>query len=136
MSLIKWEPFSDIDRLFDSRVMLPSKFTDWDFAVDVYEEDGNIVTKMNLPEVDSKDLDVVIEDNILTISGKREEEKETEKKDYYSKEIRRGSFSRSVRLPKSVQADKAGASYKDGVLVVTAPVVPGAKEKAVKVRLN
>ena len=91
---------------------------------------------MSLPEVDTKDIDISVEDNILTISAKREDEREVDKQDYYSKEIRRGSFSRSVRLPKSVEAKAAKALYKNGILKVTAPVVTGAKDKAVKVKVE
>ncbi len=139
MQIIKWEPFREIDRFFDDRFFQP--FTTlpklgFDLAVDVYEEKGNVVAKMSLPGIRPEDLDVSLEDDTLTIAGKREEEKETEKKDYYSKEIRRGSFSRTVSLPKSVDAGKTEAKYENGELVVTMPVVASTKEKAVKVKIQ
>ena len=133
MSLIKWEPFNEFDRFFDDRLLPSSSWPSWDLAVDVYEEKGNIVAKMNLPEINKDDLEVSFEENVLTISGKREEEKETDKKDYYSKEISRGSFSRSLRLPKTIEAEKAKAEYKSGMLTVTTPIVEGAKDSVVKV---
>lgn len=139
MQLIKWEPFKEIDRFFDDRFLQPfSAFPKLglDLAVDVYEEKGNVIAKMSLPGIKSEDLDISLEDDMLTISGRREEEKETEKKDYYSKEIRRGSFSRTVSLPRSVDAGKAEAKYENGELVVTMPAVAGAKEKAVKVKIK
>lgn len=139
MQIIKWEPFKEIDHFFDDRFLQP--FASFpkiglDLAVDVYEEKGNVVAKMSLPGIKSEELDIALEDDVLTISGRREEEKETEKKDYYSKEIRRGSFSRSVSLPKSVDASKAEAKYENGELVVIMPVVASAKEKAVKIKIK
>lgn len=139
MQIIKWEPFKEIDNFFNDRFLQPfSSFPKLglDLAVDVYEEKGNVVAKMSLPGVKSEELDISLEDNMLTISGRREEEKETDKKDYYSKEIRRGSFSRSVSLPKSVDATKTEAKYENGELVITMPVVASAKEKAVKVKIK
>lgn len=138
MSLIKWEPFGgEIDRFFDERrfpsLIRPMSF---DLAVDVYEEKGNVIAKMSLPGLKAEEVDVSIEDNMLTVSGRREDEKETKGKEYYSKEIRRGSFSRTVTLPTSVTADKAVARFEDGILMITVPAVEGAKEKAVKVKIS
>lgn len=136
MQIIKWEPFKDIDRFFEDRMLPSFPKLGWDLAVDLYEEKGNVIAKMSLPGVKEEELDIEIEEDILTISGRREEEKETDKKDYYSKEIRRGSFSRSVSLPKVVDAKKAEAEYKKGVLTVTMPVVAGSKNKSVKVDIK
>lgn len=133
MSLIKWEPFGEIDRLFDQQLFPSLSKLGWDMAVDIYEEKGNVIAKMSLPGVATEDVDISIEDETLTVSGKREEEKETKGKEYYSKEIRRGSFSRTVMLPAAVEADKAVAKFENGVLVVTVPIIEGAKTKAVKV---
>ena len=117
--------------------MLPSfPKLGWELAVDLYEEKGNVVAKMSLPGVKEEELDIEIDEDMLTISGRREEEKEVDKKDYYSKEIRRGSFSRSVSLPKLVDAEKAEAKYENGVLIVTIPAIAGAKEKAVKIKIK
>lgn len=107
-----------------------------DLAIDLYEEKGNVVAKMNLPGVRADELEVSVEDDTLTVTGTREEEKETDKKDYYSKEIRRGSFSRSVSLPSQVDAEKTEAEYKDGVLMVSMPVIKGGGKKAVKINVK
>ena len=136
MELIKWEPFSEIDRFFENQIFPTLGKFNGDFAVDVFEEDNKVVAKMNLPGMKSEDIDISVEDEYLTISGRREEEKETKNKDYYSKEIRRGSFSRTVALPKKVDAQKTEAKYADGVLVVTLPVVEGAEEKGVKIKVQ
>lgn len=139
MQIIKWQPLKEIDRFFDDRFVQPfSAFPKLglDLAVDVYEEKNDVIAKMSLPGVKAEEVDISIEDDMLTISGRREEEKEVNKKDYYSKEIRRGSFTRSVSLPRSVDAGKAEAKYENGELVVTMPAVVGAKEKAVKVKIK
>ena len=139
MPIIKWESFNEIEKFFSDRSFssLPIFHKlGWDFAVDLYEEKGNIVAKMSLPGIKPEDIAVSIEGDLLTIAGRREEEKEVEKKDYCSKEIRRGSFSRNVSLPKPVDMKKTEEKYEDGVLAITLPVIPGAKEKSVKIKVG
>ncbi len=136
MSLIKWEPFSEFDRLFDAQSFPSLPKIGWDLAVDIYEEKGNVIAKMSLPGIKPEEIDVSIEGDMLTVSGRREEEKEIKDKDYYSKEIRRGSFSRTSTLPKEVDASKAKAKFEDGILVISMPAIKGAKEKAVKVTIS
>jgi len=104
--------------------------------VDVYQEDGDIIAKMSLPGVQFEKIEVSIEDNLLTVSGQRKEEKETDKKDYYSKEIRRGSFYRTVQLPVEVDVAKAEAHCKDGLLTFKAPVLADTQKKAVKIKVT
>lgn len=139
MQFIKWEPLKEIDRFFDDRFLQPFSALPklgFDLAVDVYEEKNNVIAKMSLPGIKPEEINISIEDDTLSISGKREEEKEVDKKDYYSKEIRRGSFTRSVNLPKLVNAEKAEARYEHGELIVTMPAVASIKEKAVKVKIK
>ncbi len=137
MALIKWEPFSDMERFFEDRPYI-SMFPKlgWDLAVDVYEEGKSVIAKMSLPGVKSEELEISIDKDTLTVSGERNEETETDKKDYYSKEIRRGSFSRTISLPKIVDADEARAEYADGFLTVAMPIVKGQEKKAVKVEVT
>lgn len=135
MHIIKWEPYRELAECSDSLFPQMPKLG-FDLAVDLFEEKGNVVAKMSLPGIMVDDLEIEIDRDVLTISGMREEEKETDEKEYYSKEIRRGSFSRSVRLPKSVDAKKAAATYADGVLTIEMPVVKGQKEKVVKVAVK
>lgn len=136
MPIIKWEPFSELDRFFEERPYI-SMFPKlgWDLAIDLYEEGGNIVAKMNPPGVKPEELDITVDEDSLSVSGSRKEEQETDKKDYYGKEIRRGSFSCSVTLPKAVDSSRAEAEYTDGILKVTMPMVEGAGRKAVQVKV-
>ena len=107
----------------------------WDLAIDVYEKDGNVIAEMNVPGIDSEKVEIAIEDNYLKVSGTREEKKETEEKDYYSKEIKRGSFTRTVALPASVKKEKAEAEYKDGILKIAIPK-DEKKDGTVKVKVK
>src|SRR3989338_9486312 len=104
MALIKWEPFNEIDRFFEN--FPPLAKVGWDLAVDVYEKDNTLVAEMNLPGIDPEKISISVEDGYLRVAGSREESKEEKKKHFYSKEIRRGSFERVVRLPSVVQKDK------------------------------
>lgn len=136
MSLIKWEPFNEFDNFFDERFLPSLPKLGRDLAMDIYEEKGNVVAKMSLPGINSKDVDISIENDMLTVSGRRSEETETKNKDYYSKEIRRGSFSRTTVLPRTVEAYKARAKFEEGILVVSVPVVEGVDSKVVKVKIE
>ncbi|MDE2031099.1 MAG: Hsp20/alpha crystallin family protein [Patescibacteria group bacterium] len=136
MKLIKWEPFSKIDNLFEDFPISTTRFFSWDLAVDVYEEKGNAVAKMNLPGIDPDNIDISIDGNLLYISGEREEEKEENEKEYYSKEIRRGSFSRTIELPSHVNVSKSEANYKEGVLTIVMPEIKEEKESRVKLKIN
>jgi len=142
MALIKWEPFSEFDRLLDDRFFPVPSFASltgkmgWDLAIDLYEEKGNIVAKMTLPDINPDNLDISVEADMLHIAGRREEAKETKNRDYYSKEIRRGSFSRAVSLPRKVDNTKATSEYKDGVLTVTMPTIGGIRSKPVQLTIK
>lgn len=136
MTLIKWEPFGDIERFFGDFPSFPKlEKIGWDLAVDVFEKDNSIIAEMNLPGIDPDKIDISVEDNYLRISGSREDSKEEKKKHYYSKEIRRGSFERLVRLPDAVEKDKVKAEYKNGNLMITLPKA-AASLKAGKVKVQ
>lgn len=124
MSLMKWEPFKEMEPFFDLLETWP-RARSWDLAVDVYEDGNNLVAELNAPGVDPAKVDISINDGYLMISGSRERSEEKKGKNYYSKEIQHGSFSRSVWLPYAVDDSATSASYRDGVLKVTMPRVKG-----------
>lgn len=117
MSLVKWQPF---DLLHDT-------WQDWnqasshELATDIYEDNGNIVVEMQVPGMDIKNISIEAHDNLLRISGHREERKEEKKKDFYHKEIRRGHFERVITLPADVKEDEAKAECSNGLLTITLP---------------
>jgi len=138
MSLIKWTPFfpefDDLEKEMSS--MLPAvRGSQFGFtpAVDMYEDQDNIVVETQLGGIDPAKVDVAIENNILTIKGESEKKSEVEDKNYYRKEIRRGSFYRSIPLPAKVDGDKAKAVNEDGILKITVPKVAETKLKTIKI---
>lgn len=143
--LAKWNPFKelidvrdDFDRLVDR--IFSRDFDLWEGgrtpSIDVYEEGDNIVVKAEIPGVKKEDISVSLTGDTLTITGKKAEEKEVKRENYYRKEIRSGAFSRSLTLPVQVDKDKVKAKYKDGVLELVLPKAPEEKEKEVKIKVE
>jgi len=101
--------------------------------VDVYETDQNVMLKAELPGVDPKNVEIRVEDGTLYLKGERKFEKEVKEENYHRVERSYGSFTRSFALPSSVEAEKATAEYKDGVLTLTLPKKEEAKPKTIKI---
>lgn len=138
MSLIKWEPFDEFDKIFRDFGSLsthPLSSAGFDLAVDVYEDNQNLIAEMNLPGLKGENIEVEIEDNHLRISGRRDETEEKKEKNHYTKEIRRGSFERVVALPNKVDKNKVEAQYKEGVLKVTMPILESSSDKKISVKV-
>ncbi len=102
-------------------------------AVDVYEDKNNVIVESELAGIDPEKVDIAIENDVLTIKGEGQKKSEVEDKNYYRKEIRSGSFYRSIPLPAHVLGDKASAEAKDGVLKISIPKAPEAKPKKIKI---
>ena len=110
------------DDFMDTFSMFPSSNWASDQPnLEMYEDNDNVVVKLAVPTFNEDDLDISIEDNVLTISGTSRDEEENEGKKYYYKGIKSESFSRSVSLPVRVKADNAEAEVKKGVLHITMP---------------
>jgi HSP20 family protein len=135
--LIRWSPMRDLDRFFDDEaVSMLMGGRDFVPAIDIYQDKDNVVAELSVPGVKPEDVEISIENDVLTVSGQKEERSETKREDYYRKEIRRGSFSRSVILPMRVKADEAKADYDNGVLKITMPKAEEAKPKRISVQVN
>jgi HSP20 family protein len=93
--------------------------TEWAPPIDVTTQNGNIVIRAELPGVKPEDVDITLQDNVLTISGERKAEQEEERGGYHIKERRYGSFSRSFTLPQGTDESKINARYEHGVLELT-----------------
>jgi HSP20 family protein len=104
--------------------------------VDVYEDDQNVVLKMEVPGINQNDIDVQLENNVLTVRGERKFEKEEKEENFQRIERRYGSFSRSFSLPNSVDPEKVNASYDNGVLSITLAKRAEAKPKQIKVNVG
>jgi HSP20 family protein len=132
MSLIRYTPramtpWFDFDRFFedfDPGVgLMATGEKAWSPAVDIFEDEKEIVIKADLPDVKEEDIDVHVEDGQLTLKGERKFEHEEKKENYHRVERRYGSFQRTFGLPETVDAEKIVAKYDKGVLKVTLPKV-------------
>ena len=103
-------------------------------SVDVYQTKDNIVIKSTIAGVKPENIDISIDNDMITIRGQRKMEEEVKEDDYFYQECYWGSFSRSIVLPMEVKADEAEASLKNGVLTIILPKVKKAKSVAVKVK--
>jgi HSP20 family protein len=113
-----------------------SALTTWAPSVDIYETPNELIVKADLPDVNEKDIDVRVENNLLTIRGERKFDKSVSEESYLRVERTYGAFSRSFSLPNTVNAEKIGAEYKNGVLTVTLPKREESKPRQVKVTVN
>lgn len=150
MAIVRWAPFRDLvslqdrmNRIFEDsfRGHGPQGEEDWALGgswapvVDIYERDGNIELKAELPGVESKDVDVRVENNVLTLRGERRIDSQVKRESYHRVERAYGSFTRSFTLPSVVDTDKIKAEFKDGVLHMTLPTKEEAKPRQIAIKV-
>jgi len=145
-SITRWDTYGglsglqeQVNRLFEGafpRRSDNSALTTWAPAVDIYETENELVVKADLPEISEKDLDVRVENNMLSIRGERKFEKKVEEENYLRVERTYGTFSRSFSLPNTISTEAIKADYKNGVLTVTLPKRAESKPKQVKVNVT
>jgi HSP20 family protein len=152
MAIVRWEPFRDLmtvqdrmNRIFDDAFRgagRPVGEEDWALggawapAVDIYEHEGSLVLKAELPGIDPKDVDVRVENNVLTLQGERKFESEVKREQYHRVERAYGAFSRSFTLPNVVDTEKIKAEFKDGLLRVVLPKREEAKPKQISIAVT
>lgn len=145
----RWDPMhslaqlqADLDRFWGERPSLLSlrrwiePDTVWSPKIDVFQKDGVIVVKAEVPGVPKESIDVAVEGGDLVIRGERKSEEEVKEDDYYRMERSFGSFYRRIPLPEGVRNDAINATFTDGVLEVTIPTPPAGETTAVKVPVN
>jgi HSP20 family protein len=135
MSLIRWQRrptmlarpmmrahdlFDELDRLFSTQASELAEEADYGPAVDVYQTDDEVVVKAQLPGVKKEDIDVTIEDNMLTIRAETRREEEVDEEGYFRRELRYGTWARRLPLPAAVDEEQVSAKMADGVLEVHA----------------
>jgi HSP20 family protein len=143
---MKWNPTRDffslrrhMNGLFDDFFYPARRGSDdeslwnWNPAVDIYEENDNIVVKAEIPGVDKKSINVDVKDRVLTIKGERSEDNEVNEERYYRRERTYGRFERAFTLPADVKTDDIKAEYKDGVLKVLVPKPEVQKPKQITI---
>jgi len=146
MSLVRYEPWGllnqlhgEIDRLFDNRLQKYGDdrdqlaTSDWVPAVDIREEDSRYVIHADVPGVKPEDIEVQMEDGVLSVRGHRESETAEQREDYRRVERVRGSFFRRFALPDTADADGISAKCKDGVLEIVIPKQVKVQPKRIKV---
>ena len=148
MAITRWRPFRDMvsiqdemNRLFDDffgrPVTRPSWAEEaWCPCVDMSETKDNVIIKAEIPGMSKEDVKVSAQDNVLTLTGEKKQEKEEKDANYHRIERSYGSFSRSFTLPTSVQPDKVKATYKDGILRITLPKTEEAKPKEIPISVE
>jgi HSP20 family protein len=128
-----------VNRLFNDsfpRTDEEASLSAWAPAVDVYETEHELMIKADLPEVAPKDLDIRVENNVLTISGERKFEKKVNEENYLRVERSYGSFARSFTLANTVNPEAIKADHQNGVLTLTIPKREEAKPKQIKVNVG
>lgn len=150
-SIIRWDPFEEVgplrramDRLFDdvmiggraprtSQSGLPAAA--WEAPVEMYETGDEVVVRAEMPNVDPAHLDVTVTTDAITIKGTVRQDEEKKDRAYYRRELRYGTYVRTLPLPSEVKGGDAKATYKDGVLEVKIPKSERAKPTTVKVQV-
>ena len=124
------------DRFFGDFTLPSLAFedTEWAPAFDVSETDKELIVKAEVPGMDKKDINITVSDGMLTIKGEKKHEKKEESEHYHCVERRYGVFSRTMRLPHEVRADKVDASYKEGVLSIRLPKSEAAQPKKIEIK--
>jgi len=142
----RWEPFrgatdlqEQVNRLFNDafdRNHSESNLSTWAPPVDIYESEHELVVKADLPDVDPKELDIRVENNVLTLRGERKFEKKVNEDNYLRIERTYGAFSRSFSLASTVNPEAIKADYQNGVLTLSIPKREEAKPKQIKVNVG
>lgn len=149
MAITRFDPFRELDQM-QSRInrIFGEAYRgsgndellnrgDWLPPVDIYENDKHeIVLKAELPGIRREDLDIRVENNLLTIRGERKRDEETKQESYHRVERSYGAFNRSFALPSTVATDQVSAEFKDGVLTIALPAREEAKPRQIQVKVN
>jgi len=151
-NIVRWNPvreaanlMKEFDRMLEypllrSRWGMPMQANEvvgsWGLALDVAEQGENFTVKASIPGIDPDDLNVTLEDNVLTIQGETKDDQTIDEGSYHIRERRYGSFSRSVRFPVPVEGEKVEAQYENGVLTLTVPKAEAVKPKRINVKAS
>ena len=126
MTIVRWDPFRDFGFTAPSNPWMP--------PVDIFQTgEHGLVLKAELPDMAREDIDINIENFVLTIKGEKKASTDVKDEQYHHVERRYGSFSRSFSLPTTVDPNRVSAEYKDGVLTVRVPLREEAKPRTIKV---
>jgi HSP20 family protein len=143
MVLRRWDPFRELQQMqenmdhlwrsFDQAGGEAGNVENWAIPLDVVQEGDNIIVKASVPGVKPEDIDVSIENDVLTIKGQTREEREQQEDNYLMRERRSGSFYRALRLPDTLDSDKARPHYENGVLSITFPRIESKRARHLQI---
>lgn len=145
MVIQRWDPFRDLRQMEDTMGRLWHGFggvpyhsgsEDWNILIDVVQKGDDIIVNASVPGINPEEIDVAIEDNILTLRAERKPDFEAKDVTYLIQERPTGSFFRALRLPDTVDTDKVHSSYESGVLTITMPKAEEKKRKQIQVKVN
>ena len=145
MNMQVWNPFQEFENLLSrynrggglTHHGSDMSFADWAPSCDIEEEKDKYIIKADLPGVDKKDLDVKLENGVISIRGEKQVEKETGKGTKRHRTERfHGTFARSFTLPDAVQDERVDASYKDGVLSLVIPKAEESRPKSIDIKVS
>jgi HSP20 family protein len=145
MAIIRWDPFremnalrQEMNRLFDDALVPTSRENGLSFmpAAELEEADEAVLLKLEIPGIESKDLDIQVTAESVSITGERKSEMKTEERGLTRTEFRYGKFQRVIPLPVRINNQEVKADYKDGILHLTLPKAVEERNKIVKVNLG
>jgi HSP20 family protein len=147
MNMTAWNPLKETENLLDRYHLATGRnlsnsdteqgFSEWSPTVDIKEDDNNFIIRADVPGVNKKDIEVRLDNGVLSITGEITEEKETGKGTKLHRTERYcGSFSRRFTLPTAIESEKVDASYKDCVLSLKIPKAEEAKPKAIEIKVH
>ena len=144
MTMQRWDPIAEMRRIDDAFNRFwgvgsrgsGSAAGRWDIPMDVIQEGDDLIVYASIPGVEPGQIEVTLEDGLLTIEGETASESEQNKGDFLLRERRFGRFHRSLRLPSTVDAEKAESSYNNGVLTVTVPKQEEKKARKLAISVN
>lgn len=144
MAIIRWRPVENnmreiMNRMFEDATTWPRNvFRNVEgyepIPLDVYEDGANLVVKATLPGMKTEDINVSVQDNVLTITGETRMEEERKEKQHHIREQFYGKFERSIMLPYPIQIDKADSDYSNGILTLTLPKSEEARAKRIEIK--
>lgn len=140
--VVRWNPvnpvslFNEFDRLFERPSLQQNTSRDWSIALDVVEKDDNYMIKATVPGINPDELEITLEDGVLTLKGEIKSDEEVEEAKYHVRERRYGSFSRSIRFPVAVNGDAVEATYNNGILSLNVPKAEAVKPKRITINAN
>ena len=148
MNIVPWKPFDELktmrkemDNLWDRffpETPLHERYAghEWLPAIDLKETKDKLVVKAELPGLETKDIDLTLTEDILTIRGEKKEEKEEKDERRYFVERYCGAFERRIKLPTLVKTDRIDATFKKGILTINLPKSEEARKKEIKIKVH